>query len=70
MYLFYPLRSSGCCLRCLYVCTDCLVELVYLPCSLSYGPHVDSTRQAVDEDDVSTLVCFLLSLRGEVVVHC
>ena len=70
MYLFYPLRSSGCCLRCLYVCTDCLVELVYLPCSSSYGPHVDSTRQAVDEDDVSTLVCFLLSLRGEVVVHC
>ena len=52
------------------MCTDCLVELVYLPCSLSYGPHVDSTRQAVDEDDVSTLVCFLLSLRGEVVVHC
>ena len=52
------------------MCTDRLVKLVYLPCCSSYGPHVDFTRQAVDEDDVSTLVFFLLSLRGEVGVHC
>ena len=70
MCRFFSSTSSGCCLRCLYVCTDSLVKLVYLPCCSSYGPHVDFTRQAVDEDDVSTLVFFLLSLRGEVGVHC
>jgi len=44
------------------VCTDCSVKLVYLPCCSSYGTHVDFTRQAVDEVDVSALVCFAFSM--------